>query len=282
MKKKLATALAGCMLATTAVQSVEFEASFGMHDFVVSNIADDCSQDLIDSGTSHTLGLNTAIWVRHTTSSNIHFTGKAEVLFDYDQDELDPDHIPVWFDFLLDIDGPIYSINKSNSFLWYILMENRQNTVSSVERTVKQHVGIGYRFGNETFYAALNGYLGFYYIEFDDDVPVSRGYDRQQTDDGEASTVFEFETGVNFTNDLSLSLYAKRYVANTGSEKLEDDIGGLLTWKHIDFLADGASLNLKVKYVKYDLDRFYDKNVGIPILPFDNDTLVQTYVTIPF
>jgi hypothetical protein len=282
MKKKLISAVAGYMLVTTAAQSVEFEASFGAHDFVVSNIQDDCSKDMIDSGTSHTFGLNSAIWVKHTTQNNIHLTAKAEVFYDYDKDELDPDHIPFWFDFLVDVDGPMYSINESNNLQWYILMENRQNTVSSIERTVKQHVGVGYRYDNQTFFMELNGYLGFYYIEFDDDVPVSRGYNRQQTDDGEASTVAEIQTGINFTQDVSFSLYAKRYLSNTGFERLEDNFGGLLSWKNIDFLAQGATLNLKVKYVQYDLDRFYDETVGIPIVPFDNDMLVQTYVTIPF
>jgi len=38
--------------------------------------------------------------------------------------------------------------------------------------------------------------------------------------------------------------------------------------------SDGSVLNFKVKHVKYNFDRFYLPSVGVPILPFDNDTLI--------
>jgi hypothetical protein len=261
--------------------AVEFEASVGLHDFMVSDIKNDVVADGISAGTSHTFGLNAAIYVKHQTKNNINFLAKAEAFLDNDKDHLDPDHLPVWFDFLLDINGLVYTVNERNSFKWYVLMDNRQNTVSCIEREVRQHLGLGYEYNNGGFTFDFNAYAGFYYIEIDDDTPVARGYSRQDTDDGEASNVLELEAQYNFNKAWSLYGGIKRYAANTGMEKLEDNAELLLTYKGSEFLSDGATLNLKVKYVEYDLDRFYRTDIGVPILPFDNDTLIQAYVTLP-
>jgi hypothetical protein len=282
VKKRYVTAafVASLLMAQNAA-AVEFEASVGLHDFVVSDIKNDVVADGISAGTSHTFGLNAAIYVKHQTKNNINFLAKAEAFLDNDQDHLDPDHIPVWFDFLLDINGLIYTVNERNSFKWYVLMDNRQNTVSCIEREVRQHLGLGYEYNNGGFTFDFNAYAGFYYIEIDDDTPVARGYSRQDTDDGEASNVLELEAQYNFNKAWSLYANIKRYAANAGTEKLENNAELLLTYKGSEFLSDGATLNLKVKYVEYDLDRFYRADIGVPILPFDNNTLIQAYVTLP-
>jgi len=273
--------LLSSLLLSSIVSAVDFEASLGVHDFVVSDIKNDVPTDGINSGTSHTIGINAAIYVKHETTNHIKFLAKAEAFLDHDKDHLDSDHIPIWFDFLLDINGPMYAINDKNILKWYILMDNRQNTVSCVEREVRQHLGIGYEYKNTTFTLDLNAYAGFYYIEIDDDTPVARGYTRQDTDDGEASNIIELKAEYDFNKDWSLYGYYKRYSANAGMEHLEDNAQLLLSYKNGTFLMEGSTLNLKVKYVKYNLDRFYRADVGVPILPFDNDTLIQAYVTLP-
>ncbi len=261
--------------------ALEVDASVGVHDFVVADIKNDSSNDGIESGTSHTLGLNVGIIARHTTSSNIHFLAKAEAFLDRDKDHLDPDHIPVWFAFLLDVDGEVYKIDQNNHFKWYVLMDNKQNTVSCIERQVRQHVGIGYEFSSGGFRFDANAYAGFYYIEFDDDTPVARGYTRQDTDDGEASHIFEAQMAYRFSKNLAFSGYAKQYAANTGGDNLERDYGLLVVYRNASFLVDNSTLNFEIKHSKYDLERFYKNPPGIPILPFDNDTLLQASVTIP-
>ena len=273
--------LASSLLLSTVVNAFEFEASVGVHDFVVSDIKNDVAADGISSGTSHTLGVNAAIYVKHQTANKINFLAKAEAFLDRDKDHLDPDHIPIWFDFLLDIDGPMYTINDKNALKWYILMDNRQNTVSCIEREVRQHLGVGYEYKSGGFRFDFNLYAGFYYIEIDDDTPSARGYTRQDTDDGEASNVVEFEAAYDFNKNWSLYGNIKRYAANTGMENLEDNAEVRLTYSGSEFLTDGSTLNFKVKHVKYNFDRFYRADVGVPILPFDNDTLIQAYVTLP-
>ncbi len=272
------------LLANPAAHAVEFEGTLGLHDFVVSDIQDDFPGDGIDSGTSHTFGLNASVAVKHTTSSGIHLLAKMEVFLDYDKDELDPDHIPIWFSPVVRADGSIYKINERSTITWHLLMDNRQNTVSCIEREVRQHVGAGYEFVNGGLRLAANVYLGFYYIEIDDDVPVLRGYGRQDLDDGEASHIFELEGHYDFNKNWSVYGNLKCYATNAGGETLEQDYEALLTYRGIEMFGKGSSLNLKVHYVKYDFDRFDKSHVPgteVPPLPFDNDMLIQTYVSFP-
>ncbi len=280
MNKKLSL-LATAFLLGNLLHAFDVDMSVGMHDFVVSNIVNDTPDDGIKSGTSHTVGLNIGIVAKHTTPSDINFLAKAEAFWDNDRDHLDPDHIPVWFAFLFEVDGKIYKMNENNQFKWYVLMDNKQNTVSCIEREVRQHVGVGYELVRERLRFDLNAYLGFYYIEFDDDTPVARGYTRQDTDDGEASNVFEVKLAYDFTNSFSISGYAKQYSANTGTESLERDYSLLLVYKNAPFLAEKSRLNFEIKHVRYNLDRFFRNPPGIPIVPFDNDTLIQANAIIP-
>ena len=280
-KKSTIKLLLSSLLLGTSLSAVDFAVSVGVHDFVVSDITNDVANDGISKKTSHTLGINSAIYVTHKMENGISILAKAEAFLDHDTDHLDPDHIPVWFDFLIDIDGSIYNIDKSNSFKWYVLLDNKQNTVSCIEREVRQHIGVGYEHTMNNLTLDFNVYAGFYYIEIDDDTPVARGYNRQSTDDGEASNVLELEGRYNFNQNWSFYAKVKRYAANTGMEKLEDNVEALLTYKGKEFLSEGATFNLKIKYVKYDFERFFMPSVGVPILPFDNDTLIQAYVTFP-
>ncbi|QOP46024.1 hypothetical protein [Sulfurimonas paralvinellae] len=270
-----------CVLLSSASYAVEYDLSVGVHDFIVQDIKNDVPQDGLPKGTSHTLGLNTAIYVKHVTQNGISLAAKIEAFIDRDKDHLDPDHYSVWFDAFVKANGPMYTINEKNRLNWHLLMDNRQNTVSSVEREVRQHVGVGYLFDNNHLSFGANLYFGFYYIEFDDDVPVSRGYERQDLDDGESSSIVEFTGKYAINKDFVLTIGAKQYSANTGFEKLEQDYEFHAEYGDGSFLSEGAKLNLKVKYVKYDLSRFYRPDIGVSVLPFDNDMIVQAYITVP-
>ena len=280
VKKKLSL-LASSLLLGSSLLAFDVDMSVGVHDFVVSDIVNDTPKDDISSGTSHTLGLNIGVIAKHKTPSDINILAKAEAFWDNDKDHLDPDHIPVWFALLFDIDGDLYKINDNHLFRWYEIFDTKQNTVSCIERQVREHIGVGYEYSKDKLKFDLNAYLGFYYIEFDDDTPIARGYTRQDTDDGESSNVFEIKLAYNFTKNFSLSGYAKHYSANTGMENLETDYELLAVYKNAPFLAENSRLNLEIKHAKYDIDRFFRNPPGIPIVPFDNDTLIQASVTIP-
>ena len=261
-------------------KATEYRLNAGMHDFIVQDIVDDVPSDGISRGDSHTYGLNVAFSVKHTTDTDISLFAKAEIFWDNDKDHLDPDHVPFWFETTLDFDGPVYSFNDKNSIKWYVLLDSKTNTVSCIEKEVRQYVGVGYEYKNSAFSLALNAYYGFYFIEIDDDTPVNRGYTRQDTDDGEVSHAFEVESQYKFNHEWLLYGKIKSYIPNVGDTRLEDNAELILTYKNSWFI-ENSSLNLKAKYVKYNFDRFYRDPPGVPILPFDNEALLQAYISMP-
>ena len=277
IRSLVVTALLGSLNA----DAMDFKWSLGTHDFVVSNIKNDVPLDGIEAGDSHTLGVNSALYVSHTTATGIHFDAKAEAFLDYDKDELDPDHIPIWFDFTFNVDGEMLKLNDTNSLKWLIKMDNRQNTVSCVEREVRQHLGVGYQYQTDNFTFNADILAGFYYIEFDDDTPVNRGYGREDTDDGEASHVYIIDSTYRFNKSWNIFGEYRHYAANMGAATLEDNVNVLVSYMGSDVFGEGTGFHLKAKYVKYDISRFYKESIGHDIVPFDNDTLIQAYVTIP-
>lgn len=267
-------------IAYSSLFAWQIDASLGAHDFIVSDIKDDTPMDHIEAGTSHTLGLNIGVYASHTTDTGIDILAKAEAFLDRDKDHLDPDHIPVWFDFLFQANGSLYRFSQNNSVRWRFLADNKQNTVSCVERQVRQHIGVSYLFEKGGFSIEASAYAGFYYIEFDDDTPVARGYERMQLDDGEASNIFAIDAQYKWDR-LNVSGYARRYGANAGGKWLETQLELLLSYKIDLSYSYTPTLNLKIRSSKYELDRFYDPSKGIPVLPFDNDTLIQAYLKVP-
>jgi len=280
--KFLKSSFLAAFVLASSLGAQDIHVSAGFHDFVVQDIKDDGGLHGIPSGDSHTFGVNVGIWAQHTTPSKINILAKAEMFLDRDKDDLDPDHYPIWFDFLVDVDGPLYSINEKNTLAWYVYMDNRQNTVSCVEREIRQQIGFGYVHKQNSFDIALNAYAGFYYIEIDDDTPVARDYTRQELDDGEASTAFEVEGHYYFNNTLDIYARVRNYFANTGFEELETNYEFQCSYhpKKSSFLRDDATLHVKIKYNQYNFDRF---NVHtLDMLPWDNDMLIQAYVSIPY
>jgi hypothetical protein len=267
------------ILALQTLYGFEYKMSAGLHDFMVVDIQTDGIPVDIDDGVSHTFGANLGFWLYHTTDSNINILAKAEVLFDIDLDKLDDDHIPIWFDNVIDIDGNIYTINNYNTIKWYLYLDDKENTVSCIERELRQHAGIGWEFKKSNFFLALNVYGGFYYIEIDDDTPEDRNYDRMDLDNGEESNVLEAEISYNLSKKTSIYFNTKRYSTNAGFSELETDYKFLLSYK-TDIIRKGSVLNFLAKYNKYNFDDFNEGH-QFDILPWDSDILIQTYILIP-
>jgi len=273
----------GCLtflLFVSSLCATTISMTTGVHDFVVQDIHDDGFLGTLPSGTSHAVGVNLGVYVEHNTSKDTHIFAKAEAFLDRDKDHLDPDHYPVWFDFLVRIDAKAYSFEHSY-IAWYIYMDNRQNTLSCIEREVRQQIGIGWVYDKDDFSIALNGYGGFYYIELDDDTPVARGYNRQELDDGEAANAWEIVVKYKVSKQWDFSLQKRDYFANNGFESLEQNFEFLLNYhvKENSFFNKNSALHLKIRHVKYDFTRFNQH--AVDILPWDNDTLIQGYISVP-
>ena len=41
-----------------------------------------------------------------------------------------------------------------------------------------------------------------------------------------------------------------------------------------------SKLHLRATHTQYNIDVFYREDVGIPVLPWDNDTLVRAYMSL--
>jgi len=104
---------------STSLNAYEWGMTAGAHDFVVQGIVDDTAADSISAGDSHTLGVNVGVYIDHTTDSGIYIGAKAEAFLDHDKDELDPDHIPLWFKFMVDVNGPMIKFNENHMFKWH-------------------------------------------------------------------------------------------------------------------------------------------------------------------
>ena len=276
MKKHTLSAL--LLLLPLSSHAATYKASLGIHDLIVHDIKDDGALGDIKPGTAHTFGINSAFLVEHKTKNDINLLAKIELLLDRNKHHLDPDHIPLWIKYLIEGDGQISRINENSQFKWSVFMDGKQNTASSIERVVRQFVGAGWHYQKNKFEFGANAYLGFYFIEIDDDTPVNRGYKRDELDDGESANLFELTSKYQYSDNVSMTLRGRYFSSNTGITPLEQNLDFSLTYDK--FLDKNMALNFKIEHVKYDFDRFNTREFDI--LPWDSDTLVQLSVTKPF
>ena len=279
MTKKLLLAL-GLTAVSLQADKTDIGISYGLHDMFVTNIT---PSSLHSGGTSHTLGLNVGFFVERTTDSDIHIGGGVDVYLDHDKDHLDPDHIPIWFKFKVFSYGPIYTMTDSLSFQWLVDLRNRQNTASGVEREIKNMYGIGFDYSPNSFHLALNTYGGFFYLEIDDDAPSQyANYDRDALGLGTTAVSFMLDTRWDMTENFTILGYAQNWSSvGIGKGWLENEFVAEINYA-TDGWIDKSKLHLRATHTQYNIDKFYKEDIGIPILPWDNETLVRAYMTIPW
>ena len=282
MTKRLLLALGLSTLSLQAGQT-DIGLSYGFHDMFVSNIT---PSSLHGGGTSHTLGVDTSFFVEHRTDSGIIIGGTEEIYFDKDKDHLDPDHIPIWFKFNIYADGPLIRMTDSFNFIWHLNFQNKQNTTSGIEREIKNMYGLGLDFTPDSFHLALNAYAGFFYLEIDDDAPIqysatqTKQYERSDLGLGTSSVSVKLESSWNMTENFTILGHVQNWSSTgVGSGWLENEYVA-----EINYATDGwikrSKLHLRATHTQYNIDVFYREDVGVPILPWDNDTLVRAYMSI--
>ena len=47
-------------------------------------------------------------------------------------------------------------------------------------------------------------------------------------------------------------------------------------------LASDSKLHVRVTHTRYNLDGYYREDLGRPVLPWDNDTLIRVYLSLPW
>lgn len=268
----------GLFLTTPQLHAAEWGLSFGAHDMMVADI----DTPEFNNGNSHTYGLNLGIFADQMTDSGILIQGSGEMFLDFDSDKLDPDHIPLWFKVRLMADGTIYSVNCLFGFHWLVDIRAKQNTVSGIENDMKQFIGLGLAYDNGTVHLALNGYGGFYYLEIDDDTPYTYGYERRDLGHGTDAVSVMAEATVALGGDFQLYGRLQRWSSvGVASSWLENE--SILELRYdADAWVSLSHLNLKIDHTRYNLEPYYRSDLGVPVLPWDNDTLIQAYMTIPW
>ncbi|PIW61944.1 hypothetical protein [Shewanella sp. CG12_big_fil_rev_8_21_14_0_65_47_15] len=255
----------------SAEEQTQWHYSLGIHDFVV------------DEENSHTLGANMSLLIAHRTASNIQLLASLDVFLDVDVDDLDPDHIPIWFKSDYAAIGELYRFNPEFFFGWQVDLQGKRNTVSSVEKQLKLFPALTANYQDQRMQAQLKAGAGYYFMEIDDDVPRTRGYDRGDFgNDGLAYTAMG-SFGVDITPQLHMSAAAQTW--HDGDAWLEDQYRFDLTYQ-TNFWAEHSQWVLSVEHTQYNLDHYAKVDVNspeyLPILPWDNDTLVRLSLIVPW
>lgn len=247
----------------------EWKLAFGLHDFQVES--------------SDTLGAHVAVSLDYLTESEIALHGNLNIYLDNDKDKLDPDHIPIWFQSGYFARGQWLTLTDNLTLDWQLSLRGKRNTVSSVEKQIKLYPSLLLDYHRQAVGMTAEVGMGYYYLEIDDDVPKSRGYQRGEF--GNDATAWTTALGGFWLLAPSWKLEGHLAYWADGSETLETVYKvGLIV--NTPKLFKASELTLSMEHTRYNLDH-YDKwpkeSVEYqPILPWDEDTLYRLYFTVPW
>jgi hypothetical protein len=240
-------------------EAADWRYSVGVHDFAVPDVD------------SHTYGINGSLSVDRRTEGGRHVFGSVKVYVDRDEDDLDPDHIPIWWQVHAGSDGRL-SEGAHTHVGWTADFDTRVNTVSSVEREIVAMPAIVAGYDAKRFQGSLQTGAGWFFLEIDDDVPKTRGYDR---DDFRNSTL-----GYSIAADLTLKL-GESWMASGQAQEWWDSHDWLQShYKVALSMSAGHSSKQSSEFVlsadfnEYNLDVYARPDVSQPILPWDDDVMI--------
>jgi hypothetical protein len=254
-----ATVFAAVMLPGAAgrANADEWRYWVGLHDFSVPDVD------------SHTYGAFGGVSIDKQTKTGRHLAGSIDLYLDRDKDDLDPDHIPIRWDVHLGSDGELWQADRTH-IGWTADIDTRMNTVSSVEREITALPAIVSWYDGAHVRPSLKAGAGWFFLEIDDDVPKTRGYDRS---DFRNSTLAYSAAG-----DLTIKLGACCEVFGQAQSWWDSDVwlqnqyeAGLHV--HGGWMKHGE-LVLDADVYEYNLDVY--QRAGEPaILPWNDDLLIR-------
>ncbi|MDX1281878.1 hypothetical protein [Shewanella colwelliana] len=263
--------VAANMGAAASANEIDWRLAIGAHDYYV------------DEADSHTFGAGVQVGLEYMTQSDILLTGDINIYIDHDVDELDPDHIPIWFSSAYGASGELFSFSDTSSINWEVVLEGKRNTVSSVEKQAKVFPAVAYQYQTDTFSAGVKVGGGYYFLEIDDDVPRTRGYDREDFQNKTGAYTIAADTHFALGQSFELALSAQQW--NDGSDWLENELQAELSYDANAWVKDSL-LVMSVKYTEYNLDPYANTSVDdpdyLPILPWNKDTFVRVYFDMPW
>lgn len=268
-------------MVTSTAYAIDWNLSYGVHDFIVPDAAP--LEAAPNGDDSHTYGVDVGFYAEHTTPSDILLRGSYTIYFDYDQDELDPDHLPVWFMFNFNAKGRLYQNDRHIVSDWLIDINAKRNTVSSIEKQFKFYPGIRAAYETEKFDLGIKLSIGQYALEIDDDVPKMRGYERRDMNMYTEARSVMIDTRIAFGKSTTLTATAQSW--NSIDEWLENQYRLSLEYDSNGWIKDSV-FTVSFERTVYNLDNFayMDTNdpAYVPILPWDEDMLIRAYIIVPW
>ena len=257
---RLALLLSMLVLAgrTVAAHADEWQYSVGIHDFNVPDVD------------SHTYGVTGGVWIDKQTKSGRHWIAAAELFADRDKDDLDPDHIPIRWDVHLGTDGDLWRGDRTR-IGWTANFDTRMNTVSSIEREMTALPAIVASYEGKVFQPALKAGAGWFFLEIDDDVPKTRGYDRSDFRNSVLGYSLAADVGIRLGEHCKVRVQAQSWVDD--SDWLQNQLGVALHFGADRWKKD-SEVVLSADAYEYNLD-VYQRPGEPAILPWDNDLLVR-------
>ncbi|MCG9697584.1 hypothetical protein [Shewanella sp. Isolate11] len=254
-----------------STMAIDWRLGVGGHDYYV------------DEADSHTFGAHVYMAFEHQTDSSLTYNGELTVHLDRDKDELDPDHIPIWFSSGYGVKGNLVDFSDASALTWDLTLVGKRNTVSSVEKQFKLFPTLGYQYQTDTFSADVKAGAGYYFLEIDDDVPRTRGYDREDFRNKTGAYTLAANTEFALSKHMSLGFSGQTW--NDGDDWLEHELAAEFRFSQEDWKAD-SELVFNLTYTTYNLtpydNRPTDSPGYLPILPWNKDLLLLIYFEMPW
>ncbi|MGL4712414.1 MAG: hypothetical protein ACRCWP_07605, partial [Shewanella sp.] len=131
--------------------------------------------------------------------------------------------------------------------------------------------------------AQLKAGAGYYYLEIDDDVPKTRGYERGDFGNSAFAYTFMGSLGVDVTPKLHMQVAAQTWQGD--GQWLENQYLFELSYQ-TDFWRPNSVLILSAEHTRYNLAHYAKVDVNsseyVPILPWDSDTLLLLSLVVPW
>jgi len=279
------------------LKAADWMLTYGIHDFIVTQ------------QNSHSFGVDMGIGIagEAISESGVLLKGDFTVFFVHDRDKIDPDYEPIWYKTNIQIKRELYPLTTNIGTDWLISFDGKLNTLSGVEKQSKLFAGIGTDYTTSAIMFELKILAGYYFLEIDDDVPSVFGYDTSammfelkilagyyflEIDDDVPSVFgyvpddFQHETAAyTFIADSEVKLnrkmkaYTRIQQWRDTNQWLENQYELILSYDSAQWLK-GSGLNISAEHTRYNLNPY--QKVGFPpILPWNKDTLVRVYITVP-
>jgi len=242
-----------------AGRAAEWKYSLGVHDMAVRDV---------DSTTN---GIGGHAEVDDTTPADRHRYASFDVYLDRDQDHLDPDHIPVWWETDLGIDGKFWNGSRQMFMGWVVSQETRMNTVSSIERQLHLLPAITGGFAGDSVQASLKGGIGYNFLEIDDDAPRLRGYDRTNLRQTTSAGALAADTTIRIGASWQVFGHAEEWWDSDDWIQTQYVAGFRVA---TDRWAKGSQVSFSTEFNEYNLDRY--STPGLPaVLAWDDDLMFK-------